>query len=186
MKLGRDPVLGSVALLGLTALVVLLQAPEIVLFAPAPRDVPYSLGGRGSVAVELTGDSGHNGVYFVPKGTPVNRFLDLAGVRTEAPGSSPCFLMKASTVSVLREDKGVECLTMGASKRVALGIPIDVNRSSLEELMLVPGIGKATAGRILERRSLGGPFRSLDELTEVQGIKQKRIEKLRPHLCIGC
>jgi competence protein ComEA len=75
---------------------------------------------------------------------------------------------------------------MDAAKRVALGIPIDLNRSSLEELGLVPGIGKATAERILERRSLAGPFRGIDELMEVRGIKEKRLEKLRPYLCIGC
>ena len=101
MKLARDPALGSVALLALTALVVLLQSPGIVLFAPASRDVPYSSKGNGSVAVELAGDTGRNGVYFVPKGTPLAGFLDAAGVRADASVCCPGPFAKATTVSVL-------------------------------------------------------------------------------------
>ena len=186
MKLARDPAFGSVALLALTALVVLLQSPEIILFATASRDVPYSSKGHGSVAIELVGDTGRNGVYFVPKGTPLAGFLDEAGVRADASGCCPDPIAKATTVSVLREGKEVVSRPMSAAKRVALGIPIDVNVSSPEELTLVPGIGRVTAERLLERRSLAGPFRSLDDLAEIRGIKGKRLEKLRPYLCVGC
>lgn len=179
MKLARDPALGSVALLALTALVVLLQSSEIVLFAPALRDVPYSSGGSGSVAVELTGDTGRNGVYFVPKGTSVSAFLDAAG-------SFAGPLVKAETLDVLQGSTRIERRPMSTAKRIALGIPIDVNGSTPEELALVPGIGKFTAKKILERRGLEGPFRSLDDLAEIRGIKGKRLEKIRTHLCVGC
>lgn len=186
MGIGRDPALGSVVLLALTALVVLLHAPGVALLAPAPRDVPLASGGRGSVAVELTGDTGRNGVYFVPGGTSLAGFLVAAGVRADAPGSFPDPLVKATTVSVLRHGKGVESRPMSAAKRIALGIPIDVNGTTPEELSLVPGIGRVTAERILERRDRAGPFRSLDGLAAVRGIKGKRLEKLRPFLCVGC
>lgn len=189
MKIGRTPALGSVALLGLTALAVLLQPFGIRPFGPSPIDVPYSSVRPGTVAVELTGDSGRNGVYFVPKGTPLVGFLDLAGIAREAAGNSlsaSTTLEKAATVTTGQGENRLESRPMDAAKRVALGIPIDLNRSSLEELGLVPGIGKATAERILERRSLAGPFRDIDELMEVRGIKEKRLEKLRPYLCIGC
>ncbi len=68
---------------------------------------------------------------------------------------------------------------MAAAKRLALGIPIDINRSSLEDLVLVPGIGEKTAEKILEQRNANGTFRKLDELMLVKGIKEKRFEKLR-------
>jgi competence protein ComEA len=75
---------------------------------------------------------------------------------------------------------------MAMAKRLALGIPIDINRLTIAEMMLVPGIGEKTAERILECRSENGPFRNLDDLTRVKGIKEKRLEKLRPFLCVGC
>ena len=75
---------------------------------------------------------------------------------------------------------------MSADKRLALGIPIDLNRSSLEDLVLVPGIGEKTAEKIVEERRLNGMFGTLEELMRVKGIKEKRLEKLRRYLCIGC
>jgi competence protein ComEA len=75
---------------------------------------------------------------------------------------------------------------MAADKRLALGIAIDVNRATLEELVLVPGIGEKTAGKIVEERGLNGKFSRLEELMRVKGIKEKRLEKLRRYLCVGC
>ena len=66
---------------------------------------------------------------------------------------------------------------MSADKRLALGIPIDLNRSSLEDLVLVPGIGEKTAAKIVEERGLNGTFGNLEELMRVKGIKEKRLEK---------
>jgi competence protein ComEA len=92
----------------------------------------------------------------------------------------------ASTVNHLAGPPGISVGPMSAEKRLALGIPIDVNRSSLEELVLVPGIGEKTAEKILDQRNVNGTFRKLDELMLVKGIKEKRLEKLRRYLCIGC
>jgi competence protein ComEA len=75
---------------------------------------------------------------------------------------------------------------MAAARRLALGIPIDINRSSMQDLVLIPGIGEKTAETILEHKRANGMFRKLDELMLVKGIKEKRFEKLRQYLCIGC
>lgn len=190
MQIGRDPAVGSVALLALTALVVWFQSSATPWFGSSPpRGVPHASGASGTVAVELTGDSGRNGVYFVPKGTTVAALLDLAGIRRKAAGmslSAPAELNRASTVNILQGPARIEHRPMAAAKRIALGIPIDVNRSSREELVLVPGIGEATAERILERRAIAGSFRRLDDLMLIRGIKEKRLETLRPYLCVGC
>lgn len=47
---------------------------------------------------------------------------------------------------------------------------IDVNRASAAELALLPGIGPALAGRIVEDRERNGPFATLDDLVRVRGI----------------
>ena len=75
---------------------------------------------------------------------------------------------------------------MSADKRLALGIPIDLNRSSFADLVLVPGIGEKTAEKIVEERRFNGAFVRIEELTRVKGIKEKRLGKLRRYLCIGC
>ena len=188
MTIARDPAIGSIALLVLTALVVLANDSGITMPVPHPVQVPHAEGGQGAVAVELAGDSGRNGVYFIPKGTPVSGFLDLAGIRQEGSGlsSPPAVLRIATTVRVLRGEGRIDVRPMDSAKRIALGIPIDINHATREELVLVSGIGQATAERILEQRRLAGAFRRIDDLKRVGGIKEMRLEKLRPYLCIGC
>ena len=72
------------------------------------------------------------------------------------------------------------------SRRHALAPPpsagVDVNRSSTLELAAVPGIGRAIAQRIVELREREGNFSSLDELLDVAGMTQTRLERARPYL----
>jgi len=47
-----------------------------------------------------------------------------------------------------------------------------------EEYMTFPGIGEVTAQRILDYIAESGPFESFDEIMEVKGIGEKKLEKL--------
>ncbi|MFH0989025.1 MAG: helix-hairpin-helix domain-containing protein [bacterium] len=62
--------------------------------------------------------------------------------------------------------------------------PLNINTASLEELIQLPGIGSVTAKRILVFRQEHGKLTSLDELTAIKGISQKKLDKLRPLLRI--
>jgi competence protein ComEA len=59
---------------------------------------------------------------------------------------------------------------------------VDVNRADAAELASVPGIGRAIAARIVEMRALDGSFNALDELLDVAGMSQTRLERARPYL----
>ena len=189
MKPGRGQVLGSFTLLAVTALFILVALPSRAPHDSGIREIPFAVEKPGTIAVEIAGESGRNGIYFIPRGTTVVAFLDMAGITADdGTGEAKRFgtIRSATTVTLLPMSSGVSVGTMAADKRLALGIAIDINRTSLEELVLVPGIGEKTADRIVEDRRLNGTFRKLDELTRVKGIKEKRLEKFRKYLCIGC
>ena len=62
--------------------------------------------------------------------------------------------------------------------------PIDLNRATLIELQQLPGVGPATAQKILEHRAEIGGFKSVDDLDGVKGIGPKKLEKIRPHALV--
>ena len=61
---------------------------------------------------------------------------------------------------------------------------IDINTATLEEFESLPGIGPATAERIIRYRNVNGRFDIVEDLTEVRGIGDKTIEKLRDRLAV--
>lgn len=61
---------------------------------------------------------------------------------------------------------------------------INVNRASLEELQAVRGIGPALAERIIQYREEHGPFKRVDDLTEIRGIGEAKLEKIKSQVTI--
>jgi competence protein ComEA len=67
----------------------------------------------------------------------------------------------------------------GAGATEASG-PIDLNTATADELDRLPGVGPATATAILAYRDEHGRFGSVEELLEVRGIGDAKLEQLRP------
>ncbi|HTW84536.1 MAG TPA: ComEA family DNA-binding protein [Candidatus Sulfotelmatobacter sp.] len=62
--------------------------------------------------------------------------------------------------------------------------PVDLNRADAEQLAAVPGIGPALAERIVAFRAANGPFGSTDELLDVEGVTDKRLDAAMPYLAL--
>jgi len=68
---------------------------------------------------------------------------------------------------------------------VAAGQPVNVNTSDERTLSELPGIGPTLAQRIVEFRTLNGPFVSVDGLADVAGITPQRLDELVPLVTTG-
>jgi len=62
--------------------------------------------------------------------------------------------------------------------------PVNLNSATRSQLMELPGIGPALAGRILRYRQQRGKFQKVSDLLNVKGIGPKKLEKLKPFLKI--
>ena len=57
---------------------------------------------------------------------------------------------------------------------------VNINTATPEQLELLPGIGESRANAVVAIRKQRGGFKSVNELTEVKGIGEVALERLRP------
>jgi competence protein ComEA len=66
------------------------------------------------------------------------------------------------------------------------GVPpsgmVDLNAADAATLATVPGIGPGIAERIVAFRTANGPFASVDELLDVSGITDRRLDAILPYV----
>ncbi len=67
----------------------------------------------------------------------------------------------------------------------AAGPVVDLNAADAATLAGLPGIGPVLAGRIVDFRTVNGPFASVDGLADVAGITPQRLDALLPRLTAG-
>src|SRR6266704_2190392 len=75
--------------------------------------------------------------------------------------------------------------SVDAGKKKPPAKPVNINTATSQELQQVPGIGPATAEKILQMRKSYGAFKSVDDLLAIRGIGKKRLDKMRKYLTVG-
>ena len=66
----------------------------------------------------------------------------------------------------------------------AFAANLNINTASAAELEVLPGIGETRAAAIVADRDANGPFSTVDDLTRVEGIGEKTVEKLRNDVAV--
>lgn len=62
---------------------------------------------------------------------------------------------------------------------------ININTADLQTLMSLTGIGEVYAQRIIDYREANGPFKSIADITKVEGIGTKRFEAIKNDITVG-
>ncbi|TQM80547.1 competence protein ComEA [Saccharothrix saharensis] len=126
------------------------------------------------LVVDVVGLVPTPGLVTVPNGARVADALRAAGGAN--PGAD------LTTLNLARKVVDGEQLAVGIPvpqpTNAATG-PLNLNTATKDQLDTLPGVGPVTAQRIVDRRQKRGPFTSLDQLGEIDGIGDTKLAKLR-------
>lgn len=137
-----------------------------------------------SLAIEVVKNDQPQGIYFVGSETSSGQLLRTAGI---GEFSFPDFKLNDGMKIMINSTSGnqnVVVAKISSAERLALGMPLDINQVTEDELLLITGIGQATAKKILDLRNKLGRFHNIEQLMEVKGIKEKKLTEIRKYLYV--
>jgi competence protein ComEA len=156
------------------------------------------------VVVEVSGEVRSPGVYLSNKPPTLREAVERAGglketAQFDIPSSSEILetgtllivTKESSQIPPLRplsnEEHGeikqqrikIKISGMAANKLLVFSIPLDLNRVSMEDLCLIPGIGESMAREMIAYRERRRSYRSVEDLKNVKGIGEKKYQTLK-------
>lgn len=170
-------------------------APEIPFQAPEEQTPASSesSAAAGEIVVHVAGAVFTPGVYRLPVGSRVTDAVNAAG-----GGLSTASLDSLNLARILADGEQVYVQTAeevgsggspaagegaaGTAAGTQSGGRVNINHASAAELEALPGIGPATAQKIVDDRAANGPFAAPEDLMRVPGIGEKKFESLRDYV----
>ncbi len=141
----------------------------------ADTEVPYTAAAPlGSVTVHVSGEVANPGLVLVPVDAR------LADVVRAAGGATPdAELSLINLAAPVRDGDHVVVPAVGGGDSASVDEGIDLNRADATELEALPGVGPVLAERIVAYRDEYGPFTVVEDLLDVPGIGEAKLEQLR-------
>ncbi|MCK9873417.1 ComEA family DNA-binding protein [Nocardiopsis dassonvillei] len=139
------------------------------------------------LVVHVGGEVSDPGLYTLPSGSRV------ADAVEEAGGALPD--ADLDLLNLARPLVDGEQVLVGVPVPAGAGVTeggpqdtgglVDINRADRALLETLPGIGTVIADNIVSYREEHGPFRSVDDLVNVDRIGDKTLADLEPHVTVG-
>ena len=127
----------------------------------------------------------YSGLYFVPQGMSVNQLLESAGMNERLKNNTR--LTNGTRIKLypdLENHISILMTDMTPAAKISSGLAVDVNKATLNDLILIKGIGPVTATKIIELRETLHGFKNMEQLMQIKGIKEKKLSKIKKYLYV--
>lgn len=151
---------------------------------------------KSEITVEIKGEVKNPKVYTLSEGSIINDLIDMAGGLTQEANISNinrAKVLKNEDLIVVGNLNNIEDTVGKVGKIIGGGSAIlsnvdsksgkiNINTSSLSELMNIDGVGEKTAQKIIDYREQNGGFKSIEDIKNVDRIGDKTFEKMKEQI----
>lgn len=152
-------------------------------------------GSEGVIYVFVCGQVASPGVYELPEGSRICQAIDAAGGMLDtasmdwvnqaetAEDGQKIYVPSTEEAETMPEGHQTGQMQETSSAEGTDG-KVHLNAATREELMTLTGIGEKKADAIIRYRESNGGFHSVDELMQVEGIKEGTYNKIKDSIVI--
>ncbi len=130
------------------------------------------------IVVYLTGEVKDVGIYELDDGSRLYQLIDMAGGFKEGADVERVnlarFIFDGEQIHIynkLREDADINT-------------KVSINKADIKALSSLKGIGEGKADDIINYRRNNGPFKKLEDIMKVKGIKKSLFNKIKDDICL--
>ena len=134
------------------------------------------------VCIDIKGAVKHPGIYYFKRGARVAEALKAAGGQLPNAEMKAVNLAKELTDQQVSSEEGQPIASSNANDGGKA--PVNINTASKDQLCQITGIGDKKADLIIAYRQEHGPFKTVDELTQVSGFGEKTVAKIKDEVAV--
>ena len=140
------------------------------------------------LVVDISGCVKSPGVYEIADGTRLHQVIEMAGGLTKNADidviNQAEMVTDGQKILIPAKAEAVD-FGNGVSVTTAADGKININYADSAALQEIPGVGPATADKIIAYRESNGRFQSIQDLKNVSGIGDKTFEKMKDKICVN-
>lgn len=131
----------------------------------------------------IVGEVKKPGVYSLTEGDRVENIINKAGGFTDEADISSINLAQlvSDQMKIIVNKRGTAIGSSGSQNSEG---KVSLNQADKEQLKNVPGIGDATAQKIIDYREKNGGFKSIEELKKIDRIGDKTYNKIKDYFIL--
>ena len=151
------------------------------------------------IIIHIIGEVNTPGVYTLDENSRIKDAIESAGGETENADLSKVNLAyviedgmqiyvprigEKLEDSYISEEAGEGIIVETELSDVQNNSKVNINTANIDKLKSLPGIGDATAQKIIDYRNQNGKFKSIEDLKNISGIGDNKFENIKSSICI--